>query len=113
MKRSLIVATALLVATGLATRAEDELAGTGEIWDKQCAKCHGREGKGDTPMGRRIKAANFTDPEFQAQLTDEKILQTITEGVKDKAGKFKMKPAEDVTDEQIRALVAYIRAFAE
>jgi mono/diheme cytochrome c family protein len=111
--KPIIVATAILVATGVAARAEDGPARTQEIWEEQCAKCHGVEGKGDTKMGKRIKAANFTDPDVQALLEDEKIFQVIAEGVKDEAGKFVMKPAKDVTEDQINALVAYIRAFAD
>ena len=64
-------------------------------------------------MGKRIKAANFTDPDVQAQMEDEKIFRIIAEGVKDEKGKFIMKPARDVDEEQIKALVAYIRAFAD
>jgi cytochrome c551/c552 len=39
------------------------------------------------------------------------MTKAIKEGVKDKAGKVAMKPAENVTDADIKALVAYVRAF--
>ena len=62
-------------------------------------------------MGRKIGAMDFTDPKNQEKFSDEQMYKTIKEGVKEKDGKFKMKPAENVTDEQIKALVAYVRNF--
>ena len=102
---------AVFVAAGAGTWAEDSSAGAQQIWTTQCAKCHGKTGAGDTPMGKMIKAANFTEPAIQAKYTDEQMFKTIKEGVKDAKGKFTMVPAENVTEDQIKALIMYIRAF--
>ncbi len=110
-KQMLILATAFLIGSILAARAEAPSAETIEIWNKQCVKCHGKEGKGDTKMGKKIKAANFTDPEVQEKFSDEQMFNAIKEGVKDKSDRFKMKPAADVTDEQINDLVLFIRTL--
>jgi len=106
MKTILLVA-GLLLAAGGALKAADAK----ENWDKQCAKCHGVDGKGQTKMGKQAGAKDYTDPKVQADLKDEVATKTIKEGlVQD--GKKKMDSyAEKLNDDEIKALVAYIRAF--
>lgn len=81
-----------------------------ENWDKQCLKCHGPDGKGQTKLGKKSEVKDLTDPKVQAAFTDEKAFKSIKEGLKD-GDKTKMKPAEKITDEEIKALVAYVRTF--
>ncbi len=111
MKKTLLL-TAVVVLAGLVSAAAGAPpAAVKQIWEKTCASCHGLSGKADTKMGKKIGAMDFTDPKNQEKFSDEQMYKTIKEGVKEKDGKFKMKPAEKVTDEQIKALVAYVRNF--
>lgn len=62
-------------------------------------------------MGRQSGAKDYTDPKVQAEMDDAKAVQRIKEGLKEGA-KEKMKPyADKFSDEEIKALVAYMRAF--
>ena len=82
-----------------------------ENWAKHCAKCHGADGKGETKMGRQAGVKDYTDAKVQAEMTDETAIKTIKEGLVDK-GKKKMDPyAEKLTDDEIKALVAYLRTL--
>ena len=81
-----------------------------ENWDKNCAKCHGPDGKGDTKMGKKLEIKDFTDAKYQASLKDADMLKAIKEGVKD-GEKVRMKAAEGLSEEEMKALVAYVRAF--
>jgi mono/diheme cytochrome c family protein len=81
------------------------------IYDKECTKCHGADGKGDTKMGKKLGAKDYTDPKVQAALTDADAFKAIKEGFKDKEGKTLMKPTEGVSDADIKAVVAYLRTF--
>jgi mono/diheme cytochrome c family protein len=84
-----------------------------ELWDKNCAACHGKDGKGETKMGKKAGVEDYTDAKVQAKFTDEQAFKAIKEGVKE-GDKEKMKPfAEKLTDDEIKALVAYVRAFAK
>jgi len=107
MKKILVFTVAVLAATALTARAGD----VKEIFEKQCVQCHGADGTGDTKMGKKMGAANFTDPKLQEKFTDEQMFKAIKEGVKDQEGKIKMKPAQNVTDDEIKALVKLVRAF--
>lgn len=80
-------------------------------WKEHCAKCHGDTGKGDTKMGRKLSVADLTDPAVQAKFTDEAALKAMKEGVKDKSDKQTMKPAENISEAEMKALVAHVRAL--
>lgn len=109
MKR-LLTLTALLTfcaAGSFTTVASDVQAN----WDKHCAKCHGKDGKGQTTMGKRQKVKDYTDAKVQAEMKDAEMAKVIKEGLKD-GDKEKKKGYGDVlSDAEIKALVEYIRKF--
>jgi cytochrome c553 len=107
MKRTKFHLTILALA---ASTAALTAADAGAIWEKSCQKCHGANGNGDTKMGKKLEVKDFTDAKYQASFTDEKATKAIKEGIKD-GDKTKMKAAEDLSDDDIKALVAKIRAF--
>jgi mono/diheme cytochrome c family protein len=101
----------LIVATFLAAGASAKAAEAKENYEKHCAKCHGVEGKGDTKMGKKLEVIDYTDPKVQEKMKDEDMLKTIKEGKKD-GDKVRMKAyADALTEPEIKALVAYVRAF--
>ena len=106
------IKTALLVAGLLASFAGVSWAAeVKENWEKNCLKCHGPDGKGQTKMGRQSGVKDYTDPKVQAELKDDNAIKIIKEGIVEK-DKKKMDPYKDkFTDEEIKALIAYIRAF--
>ena len=106
MKKLIVVSLALLVGGAVSVRAADAK----ENWEKNCAKCHGPEGKGDTKMGKKLEIKDLTDAKVQASLKDEDMFKAIKEGVKD-GEKIRMKAAEGLSDEEMKALVTYVRAF--
>ena len=81
-----------------------------ENWEKTCVKCHGAEGKGDTKMGQKLEVKDFTDAKVQAAMKDEEMLKAIKEGVKD-GEKIRMKAAEGLSDDEMKALVKLVRGF--
>ncbi len=107
MKKLLTLTIAVVGMAALSASAADGKA----LYEKDCAKCHGADGKGETKMGKKMGAKDYTDPKVQAELKDEAALKAIKEGYKDKEGKVIMKPAEGLSDEDIKALVAYMRTF--
>lgn len=107
MKKTLAMVVAMMVAAAWTAGAADAKA----LYEKECAKCHGSDGKGDTKMGKKLGAKDYTDPKVQEALTDEAAFKAIKEGFKDKDGKTLMKPAEGMSDDDIKALVKYMRSF--
>jgi cytochrome c553 len=107
MKKLLVLGIAAMTVAALSARAEDAKT----TYDASCAKCHGAEGKGDTKIGQKLGVKDFTDAKVQADMKDDAAFKAIKEGVKDKDDKIVMKPAEGLSDDAIKGLVTYIRAF--
>lgn len=107
MKKILTLSCVILASAALTAAAADAK----ENYEKACAKCHGKEGKGDTKMGQKLGAKDYTDPKVQEALTDEAAFKATKEGYKDKDGKVIMKPSEGLSDGDIKALVAHMRTF--
>ncbi|MBI3849855.1 MAG: cytochrome c [Verrucomicrobia bacterium] len=106
MKASPLVSLISLIA-GLACAADVQ-----ENWTKNCAACHGKDGKGETKAGKKAEVKDLTDATYQASFTDEQMFKQIKEGMKDQSGKEKMKAfAGKLTDEEIKALVTHVRSF--
>lgn len=79
-------------------------------YEKDCAKCHGKDGKGQTVMGKKLGAKDYTDAKVQEELKDDAAIKAIKEGYK-KDGKELMKPSDGLSDDEIKALVAYMRTL--
>jgi cytochrome c553 len=106
MKKTASLVIALLAIPTLAVCGADAKAN----YEKDCAKCHGADGKGETKMGKKQGAKDYTDAKVQAELKDEAAFKAIKEGYK-KDGKEVMKPSEGLSDDEIKGLVAYMRKF--
>jgi mono/diheme cytochrome c family protein len=97
----------LLAFSTISAHAADAKA----LWDANCAQCHGPDGKANTKMGKTLSAKDLTDPKVQAEFTDAKATQSIKEGVKQN-GKTTMKAfGGKLSDDDIKALVAYVRTL--
>jgi cytochrome c553 len=106
--KKIIVMTLLFGAAGLVSASA---ADAKENWEKVCAKCHGPDGKGDTKMGQKLSIKDLTDAKLQGELKDDQAFKAVKEGIKDNEGKIKMKPAEGLSDDDIKALVAHVRTL--
>jgi mono/diheme cytochrome c family protein len=107
MKKLLTLTIAVAAIAAVSARAADGKA----LYEEKCAKCHGPDGKGDTKMGKKLGAKDYSDPKVQAELTDAAAIKAIKEGAKDKEGKVVMKPTEGVTDDEAKAMVAHMRTL--
>jgi cytochrome c6 len=106
MKKLIVCSLALLAAGAVSVRAADAK----ELWEKNCTKCHGEDGKGKTKMGEKLGMKDYTDAKVQADLKDDQMTKAIKDGVKD-GDKTKMKAFSDLSDDEVKALVAHIRSF--
>ena len=109
----------LVVITVLSVSAESSLRALGEkkkanpaadIYVRDCARCHGGDGSGDTPMGQMHKVPDFTDPDWwkiNSPLTTYRSHTSIVTNGKGEMPAFgkKLKRSE------INQLVEYVRRF--
>lgn len=107
MKKIVLLATLFGLAATLPTRGAEAK----QNWDTLCAKCHGAEGKGDTKIGAKMGCKDFTDAKVQADIKDDAAFKAMKEGLKSDDGKILMKPFEQLSDDEIKALVAYVHTL--
>lgn len=108
--RKLLTAGAILtiaILTANTASAEDGKA----LYEKNCVKCHGADGKGNTKMGQKMGAKDYSTAKAWEGLTDAAAIKSVKEGFKDKEGKVIMKPTEGVTDADAKAIVEYMKTL--
>jgi len=108
MRLTLRVVTGLAVSLllgGMAATAQADAAAT---YNTQCAACHGKDGKGIPGLAPALKGNSFvTEGDMQA------IKDTILQGRQGAQKKYADYPAAmppwPMSDEEVAALIAYLR----
>jgi len=109
MKPSPLLLLAGLLGLALPTAAF--AAEAKDNWAQYCSRCHGADGSGQTKIGKKLGAPDYTAADVQAKMTDDDMLKTILQGFT-KDGKEKMPPYQDkLSADEAKALVGYIRSF--
>jgi mono/diheme cytochrome c family protein len=99
MKATLSIILAVIFASSGATFAAD----AGALWSQHCAACHGKDGSGNTAMGKKLGVKNYSK---EQGFSDAEATNVI------KNGKGKMKAYKDkLSDADVKALVAYVRSL--
>lgn len=82
----------------------------GEVFIKNCAACHGEDGKGETLTGQKLGIKDLS----KSKLTEVQIEQQILEGKPAGQGTAKM-PAfkARLTHQEIKSLVSVVKAFRD
>ena len=101
MKR--IAVLLIFAALTFTVHADDAAA----LYTAKCKMCHGANGAGDTPMGKKLALKALGSPEVQKK-DDAGLVKVITKG-EGKMPAFENK----IAAEQIKQLVAVIRGFAK
>ena len=107
MKTKVTLAVAALALGGVTAVSGADLKAN---WTKQCASCHGKDGKGQTKAGKMAGVKDMTTAQYHAELKEDKAFKSVKEGIKE-GEKIRMKPAEGLSDDEIKALIAHVRTF--
>ncbi len=76
------------------------------IYGKRCASCHGKDGRAKTFKGKLRSARNIAEPQWQADVSDERIFNSIMNG-RGKMPGFGKK----LSEAEINSLVSYVRGL--
>ena len=99
MKLTTSVILAIIIASSSAVFGADAAA----LWAQNCASCHGKDGSGNTAMGKKLGVKDYTR---EQGFSDAEAANVI------KNGKGKMKAYKDkLSDADVKALVAYVRGL--
>lgn len=80
------------------------------IYEKNCAVCHGQDGRADTPVGRLLTPhpRNFADPVEMARVTVDRMYRAIKSG---RPGTAMAQWGEILTETEIGDVIDYIRSL--
>ena len=81
-------------------------AGGKAVYEKSCASCHGKDGKGNPAMAKALgeKGLDLTTKDAKGK-SDEQLLKVITEG----AGK--MPAQKSLSKEEQKQVLSYVRSL--
>jgi mono/diheme cytochrome c family protein len=103
-----------LTAAGEIPSGEAAVVPIDQVFANYCSTCHGTAGKGDGPAGAALNPhpRNFTDANWQAATSDDRIFNVIKNGGAANGLSAVMAPWGSVlTDDQIKQMVAHVRKF--
>ena len=79
------------------------------MYRRYCISCHGSDGKAKTSKGRFSHARDFTDAQWQTDVSDARIFNSIMNGrnVRGNMPAFSNK----LNEKAINSLVSFVRGF--
>ena len=89
--------------------AQDDRGTT--LFKSNCARCHGSDGRAKTPAAKKMPVANLRTKDVQ-DMSDEEMFDTIAYGKKHKEYPHAFL-YHGLTEDDIHAIVRYIRTFKE
>ncbi|HEU4385047.1 MAG TPA: cytochrome c [Anaeromyxobacteraceae bacterium] len=99
MKRLAAALSAFSLLALAAPAAADDAAA---MFAQKCSVCHGKDGKGQSPMGQKLGVKDLT----QSKLSAAEVEKMIADG-KGKMAGFRGK----ISDAEIKALAAYVKGL--
>ena len=103
------VTLAFAAAGALAFAADKAAPAPSPLFMQKCAKCHGEDGRAQTEKGKKMKAQDFTDADFQQHKSDDQMVDAITNGTEHDMPAF----GKNLSPEEIQGLVKVVRSFAK
>ncbi len=109
VKKVVLVAAGLALTASVATRvwADDAKA----VYDDKCAACHGAGGAGDGPAAAALTPKPAPFAKGFAGKDDAWIAKATKEGGPAVGLAATMPPFGDLTDDQVKGLVAYMKSL--
>jgi len=107
---SALVITALVIVLLISSPSQATgtlVDGSGDLFKAKCAACHGPDGSGGTPMGKKFNLRDLRSAEVQKQ-SDVQLSSIVAKG-KDKMPAFEKSLAAD----QIKQLVTHVRELGK
>ncbi len=95
----ILAAAALALALAAHARAAD----TAALWERRCSPCHGKDGRADTAMGRRMKVRDLTN----TAKSEAELAKDIADGVPER----KMPAYQGkLSEAEIQALARFVKS---
>jgi len=108
-----IYALALAVVVSLAGFVResrgDNVRPASQVYRRYCVSCHGSDGKAKTSKGKYSHARDLTDAQWQADVSDERIFNSITNGRNQRGNMPAF--ADKINEKEVDSLVSFVRGL--
>jgi len=103
-------ALALMVVVSLAgfVRGDNARPAT-QTYRRYCVSCHGVDGKSKTSKGKYSHARDLTDAEWQGNVSDERIFNSIMNGRNSRGNMPSF--ANKLNEKEVNSLVSFVRGL--
>lgn len=103
-----LIVSFILVVFAASTSAEfQKTRPASKLYTRYCVSCHGSDGKAKTSKGKFHDARDLTDPQWQSEVSDARIFNSIMNG-RDVRGH--MPPfASKLNEKEVDSLVKFVR----
>ena len=101
------VLASLLCTSGVLVYGQSDANSGQALFKARCALCHGEDGKGQTNLGKQLKAFDLNSAKVQKN-SDAQLKQVVLQG------KGNMPPFQAQLDAaQVNAILKYVRHFGK
>jgi mono/diheme cytochrome c family protein len=109
MRIYLAVILMLVCLPALAANTSNNLRPASQLYRRHCISCHGSDGKGKTSKGKFNHARDLTDAQWQEDVSDERIFNSIMNGrnVRGNMPAF----ANKLNQKEADSLVSFVRGL--
>lgn len=102
--RSLVAGVTFILLSPLFFPPERPAA---QVYRRYCVSCHGTDGRAQTSKGKFNHARDLSDVQWQAEVSDERIFNSIMNG---RNVRGNMPPfANKITEKEVNSLVEFVR----
>ena len=103
-------ALALAVVVSLAGFVRpDNVRPATQTYRRYCVSCHGTDGKAKTSKGKYSHARDLTDAEWQGNVSDERIFNSIMNGRNSRGNMPSF--ANKLNEKEVNSLVSFVRGL--
>ena len=109
MRIYLAVILMLVCLPAFASNTSNNMRPASQLYRRYCISCHGSDGKAKTSKGKFSHARDLTDVQWQEDVSDERIFNSITNGrnVRGNMPAFTNK----LNQKEVELLVSYVRGL--
>jgi mono/diheme cytochrome c family protein len=99
----------LVIAGVIATRETSNQRSAPQLYRRYCVSCHGNDGRAKTSKGKFSHARDLSDPQWQTEVSDERIFNSIMNGrnVRGNMPAF----ANKLNEQEANSLVGFVRGL--
>ena len=105
----LAVAVMLALAGFVRESRGDYVRPATQTYRRYCVSCHGTDGKAKTSKGKYSHARDLTDAQWQADVSDERIFNSIMNGRNQRGNMPAF--ADKIKEQEVNSLVSFVRGL--